>query len=77
MIHIQEALRHENADLAIEWAEKNSIFLQEIGSTLEFRLHQVKYLQFVKSGKIPQALEYAKSHFYKFSSNQLKSIFLN
>jgi hypothetical protein len=75
MFHIQEALRLQNPDLAIQWATQYSQFLHESGSSLEFKLHKVKYLVLVQSRKIPEALEYAKKHFHKFADTQMKGIF--
>jgi E3 ubiquitin-protein transferase RMND5 len=74
MFHIQEALRKKDPDLAIQWATQYSRYLRDSGSSLEFKLHRIKYLTLVKSFKITEALEYAKKHFIRFASSQLKGI---
>jgi E3 ubiquitin-protein transferase RMND5 len=73
MFQIQEQLRNENVDLAIEWATQHSRFLQEFNSSLEFQLHQMKYLKFVQSGQLKNALGYAQSILYKFADTKLSS----
>jgi hypothetical protein len=76
MFHIQEALRNENADLAIIWACQNSQFLLSAGSSLEFKLHQLKFLSFVKNGMVKNALDYAMNNFYRFHDTELPSILI-
>jgi hypothetical protein len=72
MFHISKALRENDADLAIKWASKHSQDLAVTGSGFEFKLHQFKYLCYVRSGNIKTALEYAQNHFHKFSSKHMK-----
>jgi hypothetical protein len=43
MFYISKALREENADLAMAWAEKHSKELSLSGSSFEFKLYQFRY----------------------------------
>ena len=72
MFHISKALRENNADLAITWAKKHSVSLTASGSSFEFRLHQFKYLGFVKDGNIKAALVYAQTYFPPFAAKHIK-----
>ncbi|KAI8893308.1 binding protein [Globomyces pollinis-pini] len=74
MYHIQEALRVENPGPAIEWATTNRKKLQQVGSTFEFKLHQLQYLSHIKRGDIKAGLNYAKSHFGYFADKHIKEI---
>ena len=75
MFHVQEALRNQDSNLAIQWATEHSDFLNKNDSHLEFNLHQLKYLNILKSGDIPSALRYAHDHFHRFAHKHLKGIF--
>ena len=72
MFHISTALRNNNVDSAILWAQNNSSQLAAFGSSFEFKLHQYKYLHFVKNLEISNALAYARLHFYKFTDKHMK-----
>ena len=74
MFHIQEALRQGNMQPAVQWAQKNSAYLEKKGSSLEFRLHQLIYISLVQAKKIQDALNYAKLNFGQFKDHHLDSI---
>lgn len=84
MFLISKALREENSDLAIEWAQKHSKELAASGSSFEFKLYQfryvrktyTRYLSLVKAFNIKGALAFAQAHFHKFSGKHMKGIFI-
>jgi hypothetical protein len=65
---ILEALKHQNLELALNWATDNRDALIAQGSSLEFKLHRLAFLNLVKRGAGSQreAILYARRHFHEF-----------
>lgn len=61
--HILASLQVKNVDLALAWAMKRRHQLAEEKSQLEFKLHQLKFLSIINSGRDFQmeALQYSKN----------------
>lgn len=57
---VLNALRNKQADPALEWAVVHRSELQRHGSSLEFQLRQIKFVSLVSSGRVQEALAYAK-----------------
>ena len=57
--------------LHIRWAQARHLELKVKGSSLEFRLHKLKYLDLLKEGRHKEALEYSKQ-FARFASDHTK-----
>ncbi|XP_020610029.1 protein RMD5 homolog A-like [Orbicella faveolata] len=70
---ILEACRERNLDPALEWAQARHMELKVKGSSLEFRLHKLKYLDLLKEGRHKEALEYSKQ-FARFASDHTKEV---
>jgi len=60
MNRVLEALRTKNVEPALEWAMVHRVRLQQHGSSLEFRLRQLKFLSLLSTGRTQEALAYAK-----------------
>jgi len=46
-----------------------------LGSTLEYRLHRLRYLSILTSGDKGQALAYARAHFDRFARRELAGVY--
>ena len=57
--------------LCFRWAQARHMELKVRGSSLEFRLHKLKYLDLLKEGRHKEALEYSKQ-FARFASDHTK-----
>ncbi|XP_021717203.1 protein RMD5 homolog A-like [Chenopodium quinoa] len=62
MSQILEALHIENLQPAFNWVSANHEKLRENGSSLELKLHQVRYVELLKQGSQTDALNYARSN---------------
>ncbi|KAI8991026.1 CTLH/CRA C-terminal to lish motif domain-containing protein [Mycotypha africana] len=51
---------------AIKWAQENHDGLVKLGSTLEFNLHKIRFIQLLLSGEAIQAIQYGREHFTPF-----------
>ncbi|EFJ24324.1 hypothetical protein SELMODRAFT_79692 [Selaginella moellendorffii] len=66
MYQILEHMRNKNLEPAIEWAKSHHKELKEKGSSLEFKLHQLEFVQtLLKAGRW-EALLYGRRIFGKF-----------
>lgn len=63
---ILTAFRKNDFSPAIAWTEENRHLLESSDSHLEFRLHQLAFLQILQQGNCQQALAYAQRHFSTF-----------
>ncbi|KXJ18393.1 E3 ubiquitin-protein ligase RMND5A [Exaiptasia diaphana] len=70
---ILEACRSGNLDPALDWAKARHSQLKERGSSLEFKLHKLKFLDLLKQGQQEEALKYAKN-FAAFAAGHSKDI---
>jgi hypothetical protein len=77
MYHIQEAMRRNDIQPAIDWATKNSDFLRKSGSALEFKLHQLRFLELVRHSDVAASIDYARKNFPRFADRHMngKSLF--
>ena len=67
-------LRHLVFDLfvfSLRWAQSRHKELKVRGSSLEFRLHKLKFLDLLREGHHREALQYSK-HFARFASDHTK-----
>ncbi|XP_031549571.1 E3 ubiquitin-protein ligase RMND5A-like [Actinia tenebrosa] len=70
---ILEACRNHNLDPALEWAKARHSELKERGSSLEFKLHKLKFLDYLKQGQQEEAIRYSR-HFTEFAAANTKDI---
>ncbi|CAH3025767.1 unnamed protein product [Porites evermanni] len=70
---ILEACRDRNLDPALQWAQSRHKELKVRGSSLEFRLHKLKFLDLLREGHHREALQYSK-HFARFASDHTKEV---
>lgn len=56
------------------WCEKNRESLCKKNSNLEFQLHRLNFVQFIRSNSISMAIAYAKTNFATFSKNNMDDI---
>ena len=77
MFSITEALKNKDVSLAIQWAFKNRSALERIGTSLEFQLHRLEYLNRAQTGGPLAAIQYAKANFDHFGQRHIKGIEFN
>lgn len=75
MFSIQSALRDGDCSLALNWAEEHSEALESRGSTLEFQLHRLKFIQMLVESRTQDCLAYARSKLSKFSKKHMAGAF--
>jgi len=65
---ILEALKQQDLEPALQWATENRDALLALGSSLEFKLHRLSFLNLVKKGAGSQseAIVYARKNFIQF-----------
>ncbi|KAI8924507.1 CTLH/CRA C-terminal to lish motif domain-containing protein [Entophlyctis helioformis] len=73
MFQIQEALRARDIAPAIQWAARRRADLEKRGSSLEFQLHKLQFVQHLIVREPHSALMYAKTNFGHFARH-LKEI---
>ncbi|MCO5555011.1 hypothetical protein L7F22_008550 [Adiantum nelumboides] len=74
MHHILEELKVRNLKPALVWAETHYEELLKVGSSLEFNLHELQYLQLLQEGSHLHALQYAKANFNRFAASHMGKI---
>ncbi|MCO5582420.1 hypothetical protein L7F22_036315 [Adiantum nelumboides] len=67
MFQIVEGIKMKNLDSALTWARAHHVALMQKGSSLEFELHRLQFLQLLLKGLRPEALQYARNNFGPFS----------
>ncbi|XP_045461446.1 E3 ubiquitin-protein ligase RMND5A [Harmonia axyridis] len=74
--HILDCLRNKDLEPALVWATAHSQALDNINSSLEFKLHRLKYIELLSKGTNYQAdaITYARNHFRKFVKQHEKDI---
>lgn len=72
---IIEAIKTNN-DLgpALKWASDKRKQLEKNNSTLEFSLHKLQFIQYLKKKDLTMAIQYSKRHFGQFSNTNIKEI---
>lgn len=76
---IRASLRRHRLDAALAWTRTKRTELDERGSHLEFRLHQLQFLALLmmdgkQGGGVKEALAYARKEFAPFGGKHLKGI---
>lgn len=74
MFQILEGMKTKNLDPALTWARSNRVALIQKGSSLEFELHRLQFLQLLLKGLRPEALQYARNNFGPFSIQHMAEI---
>jgi hypothetical protein len=90
LFDIMRELRQRRLHLALQWARRNRHLLVERQSHLEFRLHQLQFLQLLTAAdlngndqtastanRVARALEYARHEFSAFGEKYIKGILHN
>lgn len=72
---VLQSLRSRDLELALEWTARNHEDLQRKGSTLEFKLHRMKFINIMRKGAHAQteALVYSRK-FQSFANRHSKEI---
>lgn len=72
--HILECLKARDVEPALAWASANRDLLLANYSTLEFKLHRLKFIEKLRKGSTYQtdAIAYARMHFASFVHNHQK-----
>ena len=73
---ILEALKCHNLEPALKWAAENRQALLQQGSSLEFKLHRMAFINILKgdSRKQMEAISYARANFPPFVKRHEKEI---
>ncbi|KAF5276027.1 hypothetical protein FQA39_LY00823 [Lamprigera yunnana] len=74
--HILESLKNKELEPALAWATALHDNLEAINSSLEFKLHRLKFIELLKQGAEYQteAITYARTHFRQFVRRHEKDI---
>jgi hypothetical protein len=66
--HILDSLKNKDLEPALAWATAHHDSLEAQNSSLEFKLHRLKFIELLKQGASHQtdAISYARIHFRKF-----------
>ncbi|KAL7313566.1 hypothetical protein PS15m_007301 [Mucor circinelloides] len=59
---------------AIKWTEEHHDGLQKLGSSLEFNLHRMKFIQLLLAGDALGAINYGRTHFQHFGEKNYPEI---
>lgn len=68
--HIVASLRRKDPKPAFEWVQQNKTQLDEKKSALEFKLHQLVFLDILSGGDQYEAVVYARTNFSRFRDKQ-------
>lgn len=74
MYQILEQVKSRNLEPALVWAKAHHDELLQKGSSLEFNLHQLQFVQLLQQGLRSQALQYAKANFSPFAISHMFKI---
>ncbi|KNA08880.1 hypothetical protein SOVF_158730 [Spinacia oleracea] len=74
MYQILEALHTRNLQPALNWVTVNHEKLKENGSSLELKLHQVRFMELVQQGSQSDALKYARAHLAPLACSHMDEI---
>ncbi|KAK3817403.1 MAG: CTLH/CRA C-terminal to lish motif domain-containing protein [Benniella sp.] len=74
MFEIVAALKENNLEPALQWAKQHSAELEKRSSTLEFKLHRQRVLQFLEAKQTQEAIVYARENFSKFGDRHTREI---
>lgn len=71
---ILEQMKAGNLQPALAWASVHCDELLQKGSSLEFKLHRLRFVQILQGGSRNDALQYARSSFAPFASQHMMEI---
>ncbi|KAG9289045.1 hypothetical protein G9A89_015594 [Geosiphon pyriformis] len=74
MYQILDAIKSHNLEPALIWARSQRIELERRGSSLEFQLHRLHFIQFLVNQCRDEALQYAQLNFQYFKTHHLRDI---
>lgn len=74
MHQILEQVNARNLKPALVWAKTHHEELLLKGSSLEFNLHELQFVQLLQQGSRLPALEYAKANFFQFATSHMGKI---
>jgi len=74
--YILERLKRKDLDPALEWAERHRACLERQNSSLEFKLHQLRFIGLIEKGSSCQneAIQYARTYLSRFVNSHEKDI---
>lgn len=74
--YILDCLKEKDLDPALAWATSHHDSLESQGSSLEFKLHRLRFIDLMKKGTASQSesIDYARFHFHKFVQRHEKDI---
>ncbi|XP_051160503.1 E3 ubiquitin-protein ligase RMND5A isoform X1 [Leptopilina boulardi] len=74
--YILDCLKQKNLEPALEWATKHKEALLAQSSSLEFKLHRLKFIRLVQQGprKQTEAIMYARKHLPQFVTRYEKEV---
>lgn len=66
--YILDSLKDHNLEPALTWVSQHHESLEKQNSSLEFKLHRLHFVNLLQKGESAQteAINYARTHFYKF-----------
>jgi macrophage erythroblast attacher len=71
---VVDGLRKRSCAEGLQWCQENRVRLKKIQSNLEFRLRVQEYVQFVKAGKVVDAIAYARKFLSPFAATNMKEL---
>lgn len=75
MVKMLTDFRRGDYSAALRWAAHNARSLRLVGSSLEFELHKLRFLQILKAeGSGRAAIAYGQAHFPRFSGTRMADI---
>ncbi|KAF8406144.1 hypothetical protein HHK36_008224 [Tetracentron sinense] len=74
MYHILEAMESQNLGPALNWTTLNRDKLRQNGSSLELKLHRLRFVEILQNGSRDEALKYARTYFSPFASLHIAEI---
>ncbi|KAF9109856.1 hypothetical protein BGX27_007122 [Mortierella sp. AM989] len=74
MFEIVAALKESNLEPALDWAMRNRNELEKKSSTLEFKLHRLRFLQLLEARQTQDAVLYARQNFKYFGNRHTQEI---
>lgn len=74
MYQMLEQMKSRNLQPALSWASAHSDELLKKGSSLEFKLHCLQFVQILQGGSRTDALKYARRSFAPFASRHMGDI---
>ncbi|WCJ18146.1 LisH/CRA/RING-U-box domains-containing protein [Euphorbia peplus] len=73
---ILDAIEVKNVEPALKWVSSNREKLNQNGSNLELKIHQLQYVEILKGGSKTDVMDYAKTHLSPLASLHTKEILM-